>query len=78
MLIIIVVLVELAKVKLWNYYKILIWLKKMKHFKKLNIKNNFEAINLLKILIKKKKTENYQLKILKMFLKVYKKWKKQI
>ena len=45
----------------------------MKHFKKLNIKNNFEAINLLKILIKKKKTENYQLKILKMFLKVYKK-----
>ena len=75
MLIIIVVLVELAKVKLWNYYKILIWLKKMKHFKKLNIKNNFEAINLLKILIKKKKTENYQLK---MFLKVYKKWKKQI
>ena len=62
MLISIVVLVELAKVKLWNYYKILIWLKKMKHFKKLNIKNNFEAINLLKILIKKKKNGKLSIK----------------
>ena len=34
----------------------------MKHFKKLNIKNNFEAINLLKILIKKKKNGKLSIK----------------
>ena len=42
---------ELVKVKLWSYYKRLIWLKKVEHHKKINIKRNFDAVNLLQVLI---------------------------
>ena len=39
---------ELVKVKLWSYYK---RLKKVEHHKKINIKRNFDAVNLLQVLI---------------------------
>ena len=41
MLIIVLLLAELGKVKLLSYSKILIWLKKVEHYKNINTKSNF-------------------------------------
>ena len=44
------VITGISKMKLKSYCKILIWLKKVEHYKTINIKSNFEAKNLLRIL----------------------------